>query len=191
MDGKLDDEAWKAAEFVNNFESTSPGFDSEMQPTELAVAYDDDNLYLAFVCHEGFMDNVSTPAHPLKVQESWQGNNVFVRIYADRDYTRYQLLEVPSLDPADTNYSPLPWEGKDLKTAITYGTDRWIVEIAIPWKSLGRKPKPGDVWGLGPGRQRNRIGVDFAYEQYTVWGLPYPLPRPFDHWGFMGYVRFE
>ena len=53
LDGVLDEATWQTAGKAANFSERSPGDNVKPQvKTEAYITYDDDNLYVAFVCHD-------------------------------------------------------------------------------------------------------------------------------------------
>ena len=53
-----------------------------------------------------------------------------------------QFIEYPNghihADP------PRPWH--DLRAEFTHTDTSWRCDVVIPWKQLGGRPKPGDIW---------------------------------------------
>ena len=53
VDGKLDDQMWQSASRAENFVERSPGDMTEPEVrTEAFVTYDEDHLYVAFMCYD-------------------------------------------------------------------------------------------------------------------------------------------
>lgn len=179
MDGRLDEPGWKKAEVMTGMALAGtvgktprvlhgkPG-EKPTQNTEVRLLWDDEFLYVSFVCYDRFIYNTYTqPDDP--VYSSQDCVEVFLcpnkdpRIYAELD-----------LSPANVLWSGLTWRPdfpdrphhiftafnpRELKTgahvdgqlnAAEQNSTMWSAEYAIPFKCLStapnRPPRPGDTW---------------------------------------------
>ena len=151
IDGHLDDEIWKQATVLKNFYQVQPGDNlSPSYPTEVLLGYDDKCLYLAFRAHDD----------PNRLRATIAGrDHIFdddtVGVYLDtfNDQRKaYQLFFNPLGVQADAVFTE--GQGSDStvdivmesKGAMT--TDGYIVEVAIPFKSLRYDAGEGKLWGI-------------------------------------------
>ncbi|MDT7780140.1 MAG: hypothetical protein QOC99_2652 [Acidobacteriota bacterium] len=165
IDGKLDDAIWKKAAVLKDFYQTNPGDNiAPTEPTEVFVGYDAKFLYLGFHCYDD----------PSKVRATVaKRDNVFgednVRVYLDtfNDQRRAYVL---GWNPLGIQQDGIMTEaqGSDFsvdivmesKGAIT--SDGYVVEVAIPFKSLRYEAGKGKLWGLHVWRNidRNNDEID-------------------------------
>ena len=160
VDGKLDEFSWAASPRVGEFRlihalERRPAF-----PTEAAVVWDTDNLYVAFSCRD------SEPWSRMSKRDEhlWEEEVVEVFLDPDGDATNYPELEVSPNNVVVDLLIPRPragelakaiaWDIANLRTAVSRHAAGWTAEIAMPWKSLGGSgtavaPKPGDKWRVG------------------------------------------
>lgn len=167
IDGKLNDKAWSKAAAIK-VGHTDMG---KLAPvsTTVKLAYDDANLYIAYLADEPLMPN-------LKATVTKRDGPVFyddsIEMFIDpsnrrRDY--YQLsanLLNAQYDAKMSNAAVnLDWQ-----VAAAKGEAGWAAEVAIPFKSLGiMTPKPGEVWSVNFGRNRWALGEP----EFLIWSVPY------------------
>jgi hypothetical protein len=154
------------------------------QQTEVRLAYDDQNLYVAFHCLEEDMKRCKTEC--TKRDDSvWKDDSVgidldiahshkfFHRLFAnaagvicDQDFAK------EGLRAGDTSWD-MDWSATASKAA-----DGWNVLMTIPFKSLGvTTPKPGTMWGVN----LTRRSVP-AFERST-WATCRPAIQDLPAWG--------
>jgi hypothetical protein len=169
LDGNLDEAVWqKRVSFKNTvFLDAS----KDPQPTEFAVAYDNEALYCAVKLLEPALSRIAT-----RVDKDdghvWADDSIVVYLDQTLSYNRYAQFIF--------NAAGVMWdgwghrrgtEGPGSLTAAVQRTarlteDAWQIEIRIPFKDLGTScPPSGRVWGLGFQRWRHVRGA-----LYTVWG---------------------
>lgn len=165
IDGKLNDEAWKQAQFLKDFIL----FREETGAKEKTSAYiccDDKNLYIAaelFESQMSFIRKIKT----IRNDEVWTDDCLEIFIdseFSQKDYahfiinplgTRQDNLSV-KIDQAEVSekQTSLDWTAKTSQT-----DDRWIVEIAIPWEIIAKKcPAPRSILGFNIARQERPSG---------------------------------
>jgi hypothetical protein len=165
IDGKLDDAIWKKAIVLKDFYQTNPGDNiAPSAPTEVFVGYDAKFLYLGFHCYDD----------PAKVRATTaKRDNVFgednVRIFLDtfNDQRRAYVL---GWNPLGIQQDGIMTEaqGSDFSVDIvmdskgTLTSDGYVVEVAIPFKSLRYEAGKGKLWGLHVWRNidRNNDEID-------------------------------
>lgn len=159
VDGRLSEFTWAALPRVGRFTNIRRPDDNAPAATEAAMAWDDQNLYIAFACHD------AEPWGTMFERDSrlWEQEVVEVFLDPDGDGKNYPELEVTPHNVVVDLLIPAPrtgadtaakWNIKGLRTAVGKHAGGWTVEIAIPWNSLGaagvtRAPKSGDRWRVG------------------------------------------
>ncbi|MDQ3805887.1 MAG: carbohydrate binding family 9 domain-containing protein, partial [Acidobacteriota bacterium] len=172
IDGKLDDAAWKQAVVLKDFYQLNPGdHTAPTAPTEVLIGYDSKHLYVAF---RAFDD-------PSKVRATVaRRDNVFgednVRLFLDtfNDQRRAYVL---GFNPLGIQQDGIHTEGvgvdysvdivMESKGAIT--ADGYVVEVAVPFKSLRYEAGKGKMWGLHAWRN-----IDRNSDEMDSW---MPIPR--------------
>ena len=170
IDGKLDDAAWQAAPWSEEFVDIEG--DRKPRPrfrTRVKMLWDDDNLYIGAELEEPHVSATLT-AHDSVI---FRDNDFEVFLDPDGDSHLYAELEMNALNTTWDLLLPMPykdggraldaWEIAGLKTAVHVdgtlnnpkdGDRGWTVEIAWPWKGLREltarpvPPKDGDQWRI-------------------------------------------
>ena len=153
IDGKLHDRAWaKTAPLAPFFD---PAGDRQTKfPTEVRLAYDSANLYLAFRCHEPNLAGLITKASG-RDGKVWEDDSVeiFIDTNLDRN-TYYQFI----FNADCVAYDGLGWNAKwngQHNAKTDRQVDAWTLELAIPWATIGLKtPESGTKLGLEIVRRR-------------------------------------
>ncbi len=195
LDGALDEEDWTAATAARDFFMNNP-VDSipPLNATEVRMTFDSQNLYIGFTCFES---NKATIIQSLRRDFDFR-NNDNLGIYFDtyNDHTngfyfnvnpfgvqREGLMSSGGNEPQD--YSSF-WDNKWYTAAAQYD-DRWVVEVAIPFKSIRYND---DTWNFNVVRndaKRNQVSSwiaaplqyipgSFAYSGKLIWDDPAPQP---------------
>lgn len=159
IDGTLDDAGWRNAAHIDHFQERNPG--DNLQPdvqTDVFVAYDNDNLYVAFDCK----DDPSSIRATMSQRDQYNGDDV-VTILLDPYGTGlwgYQFYVNPYGIQKDALYNSTTgnqdigfdciWVAAAQRTAAGY-----TAEIAIPFASI-RFPNQNqqswrmDFWRIRP-----------------------------------------
>jgi len=170
IDGVLDEESWKTAGVATNFflnypvDSLAPAFQ-----TEARLTFDDDFFYISFVCYD---DSRPSVVQSLRRDFEWSLNdNVGVYMDPYNDFTNGFFFGISpygvqreglmsgggtSSDGYNSN-----WDNK-WYSAVKRLDDRWIAEIAIPFKSFRYNQKE-IVWNI------NFIRQDLKRNQVSSW----------------------
>ena len=151
IDGKLDDEAWKSATVLKDFYQTSPGDNiAPSKPTEVFLGYDSKFLYIAF---HAFDDPAKVRATVAKRDDIFQDDYVGIYLDTYNDQRKaYELFFNPFGIQADGIFAE--GRGEDLSVDIVMESkgqlteDGYVVEVAIPFKSLRYKSGKDILWGL-------------------------------------------
>ncbi|HEX8286317.1 MAG TPA: DUF5916 domain-containing protein [Pyrinomonadaceae bacterium] len=164
IDGKMDEEVWQQGALFKDFHQIEPGDNiAPSQPTEVRIGYDSKTLYIAFHC---FDDPTKVRATVPKRDNIFEDDFVgaFIDTFNDKRKA-YALLWSPLGVQADgikttdnEDYSPdIVMESKGSLTS-----DGYVVEVAIPFKSLRYEAGKDKQWGIHFLRriQRNNRELD-------------------------------
>jgi Carbohydrate family 9 binding domain-like len=197
LDGRLDDDAWKAAPWTDAFVDIQ----GEIRPrprfqTRAKMLWDDTYFYVAALLEEPHVWGTLTKHDSVIFQD----NDFEIFIDPDGDNQEYYEIEINALNTEwdlflkkayrDGGPAINEWEVPGLKTAVhVAGTlndlkdndQSWSVEFAIPWKVLAEfahRPTPpgdGDQWRINFSR------VEWHHE--IVDGQYHKVPKaPEDNW---------
>ena len=157
-DGKLDDAVWNRSADVPRFTDWKLAR-KPLAATEARLAYDGNNLYVAFRCQE---PNIALLRANAKGPEGvWRDDCVEVMVGgADRKMYHQFGVSVTGLfahakggEAAAADAS----SGAGFVAATSKEAGGWIAEMVIPWKGVGLSPKSGDHVTVLLGRQRPQI----------------------------------
>jgi Domain of unknown function (DUF5916) len=196
VDGILDERAWKDAFVATNFFLNFP-VDTALAPfqTEARVTFNDQFLYVSFICHD---DSKPYIVQSLKRDFDFENNdNVTLQLgpYNDQQngffftVTPYgvQLEGTVSGGGTSDNGFNQDWDNKWYSKSTRH-PDKWIAEIAIPFKSIryknssewninflrwDRKHNMASTWTAVP--IQYSAGA-FAFSGQLVWEDPAPKP---------------
>jgi hypothetical protein len=177
IDGELNEHDWQLAETAKDFWQNFP-YDSSLSltKTEVRLTYDNDNIYISAACYD-----------------SLPGDYVIYSLKRDFAYPLNDAFVI-SIDPFDdkTNgfsfgITPLgvqregliangggmgiasSWDNK-WYSEVKRQPGKWIVEIAIPFKSI-RYKESATVWGINFSRN------DLKRNENSAWS---PVPRGYN-----------
>ena len=174
LDGKLDDPVWAMAGKITRFYRFGTDQVQEM-PSEMYLAYDNENLYLGVRCFEKEITKLSRKEtkhdSPVWCDDSVElfiaspNNNamqlIFNTVGGHFDGELHQ--RVPG-DPwrclGERNYS---WQSK-----AVVGEDCWTGELVLPFKEFGIAPKAGQKWRINLVRNRRVPGVTRGSAQWNL-----------------------
>ena len=151
IDGKLDDEAWKSAAVFKDFYQWRPSDSSPASArTEVFAGYDTRFLYFAFHAYD---DPSKVRASVAKRDAIFDDDVVGLILDTFNDKRRaYELLFNPLgiqmdgflTEGGNDDFSvDIVMESKGMVTS-----DGYIVEVAIPFKSLRYEAGKGKLWGI-------------------------------------------
>lgn len=160
IDGRLDEEVWKQAAQFKNFVQTEPGYNIAPSKETIAyMGYDEENLYIAFMCFDEPDKIRATVAKRDAV-----GGEDYVGVFLDtfNDQRRaYVLLFNPLGIQADG--IEISGQGSDFSVDIVMESkgmihsDGWSVEVKIPFKSLRYETGEEKFWGVNFWRRIDRF----------------------------------
>ena len=191
IDGKLDEAIWTTAPKDNRFLSTrsKPFGQPTTEPTVVQMAYDAENLYVAFRCtygKPGPKDDTFTADETTLLAES---ESVAVIVDPVHGHTgAYQFVVSPVGARADAELSEqgsvqnIDWKGI-WESGTTHSNEGWTAEFKIPWGTM-RMPGHTEAFDLG---------VNFARREpssgeYSLWSLHPPATEIFDT-NFFGHLE--
>ena len=165
IDGKMDELVWQQAAVFKDFQQTQPGDNiAPSRPTIAYLGYDARNLYLGFHCFD----------EPDKIRATVAArDSVFsednIRVYLDtfNDQRRAYLLGWNPLGiQADALYS-VGGSGNNGPNDFSFDivmeskgqivADGWVLEVAVPFKSLRYEAGADKLWGLHIWRNIDRF----------------------------------
>ena len=166
IDGKLDDEMWKTASVLADFYQTQPG--DNIPPshlTEVLIGYDSKHLYVAFHAYD---DPQKVRATVPKRDQIF--NDDTVRLILDT-YNDKRKAYILAFNPFGVQADGIITEGaqigpngsEDYSLDIVMESkgklteDGYVVEIAIPFKSLRYEAGKGKQWGFHAFRKITRL----------------------------------
>jgi hypothetical protein len=159
IDGKLDEPEWRFASRADNFVERYPG--ENLKPevnTEAFITYDDDNLYVAFCCHDDPSLIRATMCQRDQFHEDdavyvWvdtYGNAGWAYGFAVNPYGVQKDLLWSSITGDDLGFD-LIWESAAMITDSSYQ-----VEMAIPFTSIRFPNKNIQTWKVDFWREHPR-----------------------------------
>lgn len=161
IDGDLSDAGWKNARRISSFVERDPG--DQTRPdvnTEAFISYDDDNLYVGFICYD---DPAQIRATMCQRDQFFDDDEVSVGLDTYSDASRAYLFYVnpygvqkdglwSSISTFGVNYGiDLIWTSAAKQTPRGYQ-----VEIAIPFASIRFPDKEEQSWKVDLRRNRPR-----------------------------------
>jgi hypothetical protein len=180
IDGRLDDPAWQASAWTEDFvDIMGPSRPAPLHRTRARMLWDDERFYVGAEITEPHVWGTLTERDAVVFHD----NDFEVFLDPDGDTHGYYELEVNAIGTVWDLYLARPyrdggpavegWDIRGLRCAVHVDgtvndptdTDRgWSVEIAIPWAALGdprtpHVPAPGDRWRVNFSRVQWRTRV--------------------------------
>ncbi len=190
LDGTLSEEAWAEADVATDFWVKFPRDDIRAdRKTEVRATYDDRNLYISAVCYDTSFYVVQTLKRDTRFFEGDgfgvvldpvnRRSNGFLFGVSPMNVQVEDLLSTSGF--GQLNFS---WDNKWFSAVGRY-EDRWIVEMAIPFKTL-RFESANTTWGVNFFRndlKTNRVHswtripvnfepTDIGYTGAMIWDAP-------------------
>jgi hypothetical protein len=153
IDGRLDDEVWKAAAVFKDFYQTSPGDNvAPSRRTETLMGYDAKTLYIAFHC---FDEPDKVRATVTKRDDVLNGTEDSIRVLLDT-FNDQRKAYVLAFNPFGIQMDGIRTEGVNVDFSVdivmqsqgALTEDGYVVEVAIPFKSLRYEAGKGKQWGI-------------------------------------------
>lgn len=205
IDGKLDEAAWFAAPSVGSF--VFPWWkEGKMEQTSAKLLWDDDYLYLAFICEDAFI----TARHIERDSKIPEDDCVELMLAPDPDRPHlYFNIEFNVLGGILDNFRPngpaMPrapkWDAENVKIVGVYaGTlnddqdmdSHWQVEVAIPWSNFvsyakSLPPRDGTIMRMNLNRQGGK--KNFQYSQWISADTSAPAFHTPDRFGRLKFTE--
>jgi len=137
IDGSVSDEEWRGAGVAGVFCDAYTG--NLMPPsisTRAFIGYDEDALYIGFVCSEPHTDKVKAEKWGRDMDDIWQNEGIEVFLASADKPQYYAHIIINALGSIydeivfDTNWNP------NIRVATKIEKGRWNCELAIPWVVL-------------------------------------------------------
>ncbi len=166
IDGKLDDPIWDQAVFSGGFIQREPvEGEPATEDTEVAILYDDKNLYIAARCFDSEPGRIIA-TEMRRDEHLWNDDNFEVIIDTFNDKRNaFFFTTNPLAMRRDGKVSDegrvenSDWDGVWL--CKTSRDDRgWFAEMAIPWQTLRFKEGDNITWGINFVRKIQRKNED-------------------------------
>ena len=202
VDGKLNESAWRQAPIFSDFHFNE-WKQGEKEKTVARMLWDQDNLYVAYYCHDKHISAYVTERHgPVSRDDCVE---IFLSPNPEkvRNYYTFEINAIGAmLNRCRTDWwrGPATWEpdGVTYRTSFhglakkdeSPGDDHWIVELAIPFRNFAKDaahtpPLDGDRWRLN----LHRTG-GITNRQNSSWSPIDPPNRSFHSPEAFGTVRF-
>jgi hypothetical protein len=184
IDGVLDEPIWKTALEAKFYSMRSkPYGEATREPTSVQVAYDAENLYVAFRCAYSTVGDHddSMPSDEVALYDTAERVGVLVDARMDRTNARSFTVGRTGLrgDSEITNNGAAGnrdwrglWDG-----AAHASAEEWTAELKLPWGTLGLPSQEG----------RFQVGIDFLraepiVNEYSAWALGPPTIQLAPSW---------
>ncbi len=187
LDGDLADPAWTSAVHIKAFQT--PTADTPPARTQAWVAFDRENLYIAFRCDEPLMARIESVGEKHD-DPVWRGDSFDVFISNGPDPWSYHHFII---SPDNVHWDEFrrrsevvgDFDGR-WKSAVKKTAAAWQGELVLPWRDMGMTA-PANSAELRANLCRNRkAGV--SGKDYSSWSR---VARGFLEPGHFGYWSFE
>ena len=189
IDGELDEVAWNESDVALDFWEKWPKDDNHPKnKTEVRITYDDTFLYVGAICYDSGKHIIQSLKRDTRYWDS-DGFAVILdpigqRINGYVFGVSPQNVQSETLIGTNGGFGDFTWDTKWLSTVKRHD-DKWVVEIAIPFRSLSFKENRKE-WGINFMRNdiKNNMyhtwtqipvqlyGNDLAYVGKLVWDNP-------------------
>ncbi|MFO0356115.1 MAG: DUF5916 domain-containing protein [Sphingobacteriaceae bacterium] len=190
IDGVVDEQTWLDAERSGNFWQNFP-YDTSLSEvkTEVMVSYDEDNLYIAAICHDSIQHKYVIQS--LKRDFSYPVSDAFVATidpFSDQQngfsfgMNPYGVQREGLVSNGGGQGVTTIWDNKWYGETKRYA-DKWTLEMQIPFKSIRFKENL-DKWRINFSRN------DLNLNENSSWVR---VPRQFNisTLAFTGVLQFE
>ena len=192
LDGILDEDIWRDAKessaFLNKWPQNEGLADAQ---TKVKLTYDNDFLYVAAICYQDMEKLVIQSLKRDNVNAFWDSDGFSIGLDPINTKSNGYLFGVNAggaqmeatltARGGNTNMDS-NWDNK-WYSAVTRYEDRWIAEMAIPFKTL-RYNQNNKEWGI------NLIRNDMQRNVYSTWAH---VPMAFDgiELGYFGSLHWD
>lgn len=176
IDGVLDDVCWEKAKndrdssiytfYYRNISPPTPAY----EPTDVYIAYDYKNLYVAFVCYREDINDVVSDVL-IRDDSLWMDDHIQVIIDTNYDKSSAyyfglnpQNVQMDGFVARNGEVENRNWDALwQSETIIDPETSTWTAEIAIPFRYLRFSLGDERTWGI------NFFRIDKFYGEQTMW----------------------
>ncbi len=154
LDGNVSPSKWDKAKRLSLVKMNGGVSDN---PTEVWLGHDEDNLYVAFKCHEKDMKNIKIQWRNPEERDNniWTDDcvDIFVDpLNSDPTQTRHIIINAAGVIYDECGIFK-GWNCQ-IRTAAGKGENYWTVEAEIPLDNLGCKPKGVEIWNCNFARTK-------------------------------------
>jgi hypothetical protein len=174
IDGHLNDEVWKHAIPITDLVQSEPipGAAPSFK-TEIRILYDDDNLYVSFMCYDPEPEKIV--ARELKLDGRWSGDdNVAIVFDTFKDNRNGYWF---GTNPLGMRNDALITSGKDFsgfneewhgvwKPSSAITDSGWSTEIVFPFSTFKFQDKDEQIWGINFERNIRRLAEQINWTSY-------------------------
>lgn len=174
IDGDLSDPAWSQAMIIDEFYQRQPFIgEPATERTVLRIMYDENNLYVGVYNYDSAPDEISVTAMArdgrmfssdtvqLMLDPGWTRRNGYMFQVAASGGRRDSLLQNNSTNLVEWDTI---WDAK-----VQLVADGWVVEYAIPFRSLSYDPVQTE-WGFDLVRSIRHKSEDVIWSSYLPTG---------------------
>ena len=205
VDGHLTEGVWSRLAPLEDFRLAN-GKARPQLPTEVKSCWDENNLYLAFICVDtdiwGTMRSRDDPIYNEEVAEAFLCSGHDLTRYYEFEFSPHNVVfdaRIVCPESGDRRFMrvDVAWNCRGLRSAVqAVGTlddhsdvdERWTVEVALPFAAIGREgraPAPGEQW------RANFYRIDRAGEgEFSCWSPTLADPPNFHVPRRFGYLTF-
>lgn len=178
VDGSLQEAAWQTAPEISGFVKAGTNQPASQQTTA-HILFDQDALYIGFLCHE---DRMAATVAEARERDGKVTDDDCVEVFLGPTHDRFNFLHLAvSLSGARYDASgdgagvaadwDAPWQA-----AVRRGADRWTAELAIPFACLQLNANVGAVWDLNLCREERPHG---ELSSWAPTGPSFAAPQSF------------
>jgi len=194
IDGYIDKDLWSRGALATNFTQREPETGERVsERTGVRILYDDDNLYLLFIC--GDIEPDQMVANIMRRDQSlYQDDNVEIFLDPLHDHRTIFLFATNPLGArrdaivtAEGRNFNDDWDGIwEVKTQVS--TQGWVAEMKIPLETLRFVSGENMTWGLNFGRALQRDG-EYAFWSPIRYTPSYRERYRAEHYGHLNGLR--
>ncbi len=198
LDGQIDEADWQEANVADNWYQNFPTDTARaIFQTEARLTFDDDFLYVSFVCYDDETPNIISSLR--RDFDYDQNDNVGINLGPYNDKLNgfffvvtpagVQMEGTVTGGGTDDNSFSTFWDNKWYSKVTRY-TDRWVAELAIPFKSFRYRSDirewniAMDRWDLKRNTKSSWIHTpiqyitgSFPYSGQLIWEDPIPKAK--------------
>ncbi|WP_411895017.1 DUF5916 domain-containing protein [Winogradskyella sp. A2] len=168
IDGKLNDTAWRNADFATGFVEFEPGIGntrSQDERTEVKISYDDRAIYVGAYLY----DDPEKMMSQLTARDNFAQSDFFMVVLNPNNDSQNdtQFTVFSSGQQADAIANPSIGTDRSWnavwRSAVQIVDDGWIVEIEIPYRTLRFPEQENPVWGIQFRRNYRRERSNYSW----------------------------